>query len=415
VAIPGGVREALSAAEWFQLCELCEESRERREALNPNTRKIVIDLERAHTGWGKFSIAVGEFYERCRPLIEWTEAVVEELLAGRPGAGEEHGLEALYATGGGSELPAVARVLKEKYGRRVRRSAYMRSATAIGLTIAADDRSNIGHFRYAECTGLEEDGQRAGNLTIWDDTRFSFDPAPRESEDRSSLPVERDLAGEQSVEEEYTCDASGIVSGDHQPHGRLQAGVCAGTVASKDAARYRGGRAGEAGVAEAASGEPVKPPERRTRKIAGPWTRSRRAGRARQDCRKPPPGRSASVRRRVKRARRRHIRRRPCQSSRVAMSKRMRGQYSRRDGGMEQISAARIWAAGSQRNFSSNGAGKGTSNNREATPALTSNLRWARRRRAIRNSVGQSNPGWARSNTAISAAHFRCVQPCLAA
>jgi molecular chaperone DnaK (HSP70) len=261
-AIPGAGREALSAAEWFQLCEEC---RERKEALNPNTRKIVVDLERVRAGWGEVSIAVGEFYERCRPLIERTEAVVDELLASREDAENEHALEALYVTGGGSELPAVARVLKEKYGRRVRRSAYMRSATAIGLAIGADDRSNyilkeklaryfgvwreadhgknvafdllfprgielprpgtspiraarsygpvhnIGHFRYAECSGVREDGQPAGNLTIWDDIRFPFDPALRESEDLSLVPVERNLAGEQLVEEEYTCDASGIV------------------------------------------------------------------------------------------------------------------------------------------------------------------------------------------------------------
>ncbi len=47
-------------------------------------------------------------------------------------------LEALYVTGGGSELPMVGRVLKERFGKRVRRSLYARSATAIGLAIQAD-------------------------------------------------------------------------------------------------------------------------------------------------------------------------------------------------------------------------------------------------------------------------------------
>ena len=36
-------------------------------------------------------------------------------------------IDALYVTGGGSELPMVARMLKEVFGRRVRRSAYTRS------------------------------------------------------------------------------------------------------------------------------------------------------------------------------------------------------------------------------------------------------------------------------------------------
>ncbi|MBV8904902.1 MAG: Hsp70 family protein [Acidobacteriia bacterium] len=253
-------REALSAAQWFQLCEEC---RERKEALNPNTRKLVIDLERVQPGWGEVSLAVGDFYERCRPLIERTEAVVEGLLAGH---GEDSRLEALYVTGGGSELPAVSRILKENFGRKVRRSQYMRSATAIGLAISADDRSsyivkdrlaryfgvwresdhgenvafdllfprglelprnaagpirasrayvpahNIGHFRYVECSGLGPDGQPAGDLTVWDDIRFPFDPDLREVEDLQSVAVSRKPAvGTQTVEEEYTCDISGMM------------------------------------------------------------------------------------------------------------------------------------------------------------------------------------------------------------
>jgi molecular chaperone DnaK (HSP70) len=256
-------RQALSAAQWFHLCEEC---RERKEALNPNTRKIVIDLEHVEAGWGEVSIAVGDFYERCRPLIERTEAVVVDLLADEAPGSDEHPLEALYVTGGGSELPAVARVLKETFGRRVRRSAYMRSATAIGLAISADDRSNyllkdrlaryfgvwreadhgdrivfdllfprglelprsgasplrvartywpvhnIGHFRYAECSGIGLDGQPAGDLTVWDDIRFPFDPALREAEDLEPVPVSKSAAmAAQAVEEEYTCDASGMV------------------------------------------------------------------------------------------------------------------------------------------------------------------------------------------------------------
>src|SRR5262249_56295801 len=61
---------------------------------------------------------------------------------GRVGAllGDRH-VEALYITGGGSELPLVSRMLREEFGRRVRRSAYTRSATAIGLAIQADASS----------------------------------------------------------------------------------------------------------------------------------------------------------------------------------------------------------------------------------------------------------------------------------
>src|SRR5262249_45347039 len=169
-------------------------------------------------GWGEVSISVAPYYERCRPLTERTAEVVQEILS----AQAERPIETLYVTGGGSEFPGVARVLRESFGRGVRRSAYMRSATAIGLAISADASSgyvlrdrfarhfgvwrerdhgrdiafdllfprglelprrgaaplrvirryrpvhNIGHFRYVEAARIDEDGQPSGDLTIWD-------------------------------------------------------------------------------------------------------------------------------------------------------------------------------------------------------------------------------------------------------
>jgi molecular chaperone DnaK (HSP70) len=252
-------RESLSDAESFRLLEEC---RERKESLNPNTRRIVADLDRVREGWGEVSIAVAPYYELCRPLVEGTVEVVQELLAGNP----DQSIETLYVTGGGSELPAVARVLKETFGKVVRRSAYMRSATAIGLAIGADARSdyvlrdrfaryfgvwreadhgraatfdllfprglelprrgapplrvvrsyrpvhNIGHFRYVEAAGIGEDGQPSGDLTLWDDIQFPFDPALRGADDLTLVDVRRKGEGAGSeVEEEYSCDASGIV------------------------------------------------------------------------------------------------------------------------------------------------------------------------------------------------------------
>lgn len=251
-------RDGLSMAEEFRLYEEC---RERKESLNPNTRKIAVDLDRVREGWGEVTIAAGLFYDRCRPLVEKTQAVVEEML----GRDSERVVEALYVTGGGSELPAVSRVLKETFGRRVRRSSYMRSATAIGLAIAADARSgyiirdrfaqyfgvwreadqgrrvafdllfprglelpraggeplirrcsyraahNIGHFRYVECSRLDAEGEPVGDLTVWDEVVFPFDPALRDREDLSGFPVARDPGGESWIEEEYSCDASGML------------------------------------------------------------------------------------------------------------------------------------------------------------------------------------------------------------
>ena len=250
-------KNILSAAAWFALLDEC---RERKETLSPNTRKLAVDLERVRHDWREVSVSTSVFYERCRPLIESTRQVVDDLLA----AHAPHPIESLYVTGGGSELPPVARILRETYGRRVRRSSYMRSATAIGLAIRADTQSgfvlrerfmrnfglwrerdegrgvvfdlvfsrgaelpgpnqpplrcvrsyrpahNVGHFRYLECARLAEDGRPIGEIAEWDDIRFPFDPALQDRADLASVPVNRmPTTANFIVEETYTCDNSG--------------------------------------------------------------------------------------------------------------------------------------------------------------------------------------------------------------
>lgn len=256
---PAPSEGTLVAAEHFVLFDEC---REKKEALSPNSRKITIDLERVRAGWKEISIPVDVFYEGCRPLIEATRAIVDNLLKAHP----EHALDTLYVTGGGSELPPVARVLRETFGRRVKRSAYMRSATAIGLAIRAEGREehplrdrftknfgvwreadegrnvvfdvifprgiklpsrgaeplrtlrsyrpvhNIGYFRYLECAHLGENNQPEGEISNWDEIRVPFDPVLRDSPDLSELPVRRFAAPDGLlIEEEYICDASGGV------------------------------------------------------------------------------------------------------------------------------------------------------------------------------------------------------------
>jgi molecular chaperone DnaK (HSP70) len=258
-AIPAREQEQLTAAEWFLLLDEC---REKKESLNPNSRKVTVDLERVREGWSEVSIAVDAFYERCRPLIESSRAVVEDLLATHPG----DAIDTLYLTGGGSELPPVARILRETFGRRVRRSAYMRSATAIGLAIRAAGHEdcvlqdqftqnfgvwreadegrnvvfdvifsrgiklprrgeeplrvvrtyrpvhNIGHFRYLECAHLDPHNQPHGEISNWDEIRVPFDPNLRDSAALQDQPVRRFAgADDRAIEEEYTCDANGHV------------------------------------------------------------------------------------------------------------------------------------------------------------------------------------------------------------
>jgi molecular chaperone DnaK (HSP70) len=249
----------LVALTAFEKRHLLDECREKKESLNPNTRKVTVDLERVRAGWKEVTIPVDTYYERCRPLIESTREVVENLLAANPA----RPLDTLYLTGGGSELPPVARVLRETFGRRVRRSSYMRSASAIGLAIRASltadslreqfnqnfgiwreadhggnivfdlifprgsrlpaagepelrservyhPAHNIGHFRYLECSQLDEHGQPIGEITNWDQIRFPFDPQLQSQSDLAAQPV-GPLSGwhDLRIREEYTCDAGG--------------------------------------------------------------------------------------------------------------------------------------------------------------------------------------------------------------
>ncbi|MGO8788688.1 MAG: Hsp70 family protein [Terriglobia bacterium] len=265
-------RDALSQAEVFHLHEEC---RDQKESLHPNTRNVSVDLAAVREGWPQVSLPVAKFYERCHPLVQETLHATEDLLethglgsSGSPSSGQngDH-LEALYVTGGGSELPIVARMVREVFGRRVKRSAYTRSATAIGLAIQADALAgytlrdkftrhfgvwreadagrtvifdplfskgtplpapgelplvesrqytpvhNIGHFRYLECSHLTDDGRPAGNITVWDEVRFAFDPALRTNSDLSRVPVVHLEAGLQpQAEESYSCGADGTVT-----------------------------------------------------------------------------------------------------------------------------------------------------------------------------------------------------------
>jgi molecular chaperone DnaK (HSP70) len=262
-----GDQESLTQAETFRLHEEC---RQGKEALHPNTKRIVIDLGVARAGWPEVSLTTEAFFERCRPLIDETVHAVEDLLEESSGAGASSNrqpIDALYVTGGASELPLVSRALREQFGRRVRRSAYTRSATAIGLAIQADaqagyrlsdkfsryfgvwregeggrvvvfdplfskgtalpgagdttlERSrrysavhNVGHYRYLECSRLTDDGRPAGDITVWDDIRFPFDVALRNEHDLSAVPVAY-LAGAPApeAEERYSCDSSGALT-----------------------------------------------------------------------------------------------------------------------------------------------------------------------------------------------------------
>lgn len=173
----GAARTDLSQATLIELGQHC---RELKEAVNPNTRKIHVELGRALSAAerkrlgiaeGKTVVVAADVYDTaCAPLLERTLELVRLTLGASStavtnGAGEAEEEDAtkdvagLYVVGGASALPAVARCLRAAYGRRVRRSPYPSGAIAIGLAIAADEvadyklqqrfHHNLGVFREA--------------------------------------------------------------------------------------------------------------------------------------------------------------------------------------------------------------------------------------------------------------------------
>jgi molecular chaperone DnaK (HSP70) len=252
--------EAMAKLDLAEVFRLDEECRRQKEALHPNSRKIVVDLDVVSEGLGQTTIAVADFYDRCRPLLAESIEATAQLAA-------DSDIEALYVTGGGSELPLVSRVLREEFGRKVKRSEYTRSATAIGLAIQADAASgytlremftrnfgvwregdagrrmifdpifprgtrlpgaaeppltvcrsyqpvhNVGDFRYLEASHVAEDAQPSGDITVWDEILFPFDPALADARSFDTVTVEHSWpASHQEIEEHYSCDAAGVVT-----------------------------------------------------------------------------------------------------------------------------------------------------------------------------------------------------------
>ena len=221
-------------------------------------------------------------------------------------------MEALYVTGGGSELPLVARMLREQFGRRVRRSTYTRSATAIGLAIQADASSgyalrdvfsrnfrrmaggrsrapddvrrdlpvrhavagtgrapltvrriyqpvhNIGHLRYLEASSVDGNGQPAGDIAVWDEVLFPWDPALAAHEHLERAPVEpSEAAAGQQIEEHYACNAAWRTRGDDpQPDVALHAPVHPRAVVGEGHRGHRSGQEARAPVTRGPRGEP---------------------------------------------------------------------------------------------------------------------------------------------------------------
>lgn len=256
---------AEATGKWIVRSRLLNVCREAKESINPNTRKITVDLGQISLVGGEVLVPVTLFYEKCAPLIQRTLRATEAALQAVMGD-DLHSLACVYLVGGSCELPVLARALRERFGKRVRRSPYPSAATAIGLAIAADRESsyqlqerfhrhfgvwretdagtrvffdpifskgtplpapgqkplavirryqpahNVGHFRFIECSHLGDGHEPKGDIVAWDQILFPFDPETAKEPDLSRTPVARwSGAVAHEVEEVYQCDSRGII------------------------------------------------------------------------------------------------------------------------------------------------------------------------------------------------------------
>lgn len=248
-----------------RLLHLC---RETKESLHPNSRRIAVDFGQIQPELPEAMVPVAQFYERCRPLILQTMRATEAAMEAGLGSaeGDNPALASVYLVGGSCELPVLARSLRDRFGKRVRRSPYPSAATAIGLAIAADQTSgyvlterfsrhfgvwregesgqrvvfdpiftketplpqpgqppliarrryqpvhNVGRFRFLECSALRPGGEPAGDILSWNEAVFPLDPGLAQSPHPEHLSVERAPGVESHlIEEVYQCDAAGVI------------------------------------------------------------------------------------------------------------------------------------------------------------------------------------------------------------
>lgn len=243
---------------------LLEECAGQKEAVNPNSRRLLVDLTPFEES--PVAVPIDEVYAACAPLVARSvEALSDVLVDPRTGAAVEEELAGIYVVGGAGAFPLVARMLRERWGeRRVKRSPHPFAATAIGLAIFLDQEAgytladrlsrtfgvfrearsggevifdpifdretplpapgeppvttvrvyrtfhDIGHFRFVECSRLV-DGRPDGDVTPWDEFRFPFDPELRDGPDLCDLPVTRNEVPGPWVEERYTCADAGTI------------------------------------------------------------------------------------------------------------------------------------------------------------------------------------------------------------
>jgi molecular chaperone DnaK (HSP70) len=248
--------------------DLLRECRAAKEALHPNTKRIVLDLEALgdEAPEEPVVIATADFYERTRPLVETTLEALDVLVSALRDDEQDGDVAGIYMVGGASGLPVVPRVVRERFGRRVHRSPHPAAATAMGCAILAaggEEGSglvlserfsrhfgvfreadtgqravfdavfrkgtpmpgpdklvatrryramhNVGHFRFVESGYVDAQGDPTGDITPHAEILFPFDrDLPPGT--LAATPVDR-LGGEgPMIEERYEVDAAGVIA-----------------------------------------------------------------------------------------------------------------------------------------------------------------------------------------------------------
>jgi molecular chaperone DnaK (HSP70) len=246
----------LDAAESGWLVEECREAKER---LSPQSKRITVEV-----AGRPVTVSVEEFYAAAEGLVNASLEAMAPLASALADEVDQLSgqVAGIYLVGGGSGLPLVPRMLRERFGRRVHRSPYPAASTAIGLAIAADPTSgysladrlwrgvgvfreldrgravgfdqlidrntalpardqltvtrryqaahNVGWYRFVEYASVDAHGEPLGDLAPIAEVRFPFDPS-LQGRFALDVPVERWDHGP-VVEESYRIDPNGLVS-----------------------------------------------------------------------------------------------------------------------------------------------------------------------------------------------------------
>lgn len=236
-----------------------------KEALLPQSRWITVASPCNPDD--TLTVSVSTFYDAVEDLVATTMHTMAPLLVHdeeAPALGAD--IAGVYVVGGASDLPVISRLLRSSFGRRVRRSPYSSASTAIGLAIAADPDApytlterlarglgvfremdsgemvsfdavlphamllhadhnglttvtrtykavhNVGVFRFAEFSSLDDSGIPRGDVAPLDIIHFPFAAQLRDLDQNAlaQVPVER-LGEGPMIQEQYTVDAHGIV------------------------------------------------------------------------------------------------------------------------------------------------------------------------------------------------------------